>query len=414
MNQEGILLSDPTIIQYFNANPHLDPNTLVVLFINILTQLSTNLNSSITNASITQLLTRITEINSSVASIKSEVNNTIRDQSVKIENIILKDRETLGGLLSEKTNLAVSNSNRNIQSIISNVQDKHNSNVYNFHQELKQLVISSNEKTQRDVGIINEHLSKHERNQESLTSELTGFLNKYKNNSSIKGNVSEKELYNMLQYLFPTDELVVCTKTTASCDICVNRADPTLPSILFENKDYTASVDKEEIKKFERDLHTQKKHGIFISQNSPITFKSNYHIDIIDGLIHLYLPNANYDIDKLKIAVDIVDHLSLKLSSDIVSAGDVRISHTEMSEILNEYKNFATRKTRLLDGIRSNTKMWIDELDAITLPRIQTLLIHTGNIEKCNLTCTYCMTFTGKNKASLSAHIKGCKLTHPK
>ena len=104
--------------------------------------------------------------------------------------------------------------------------------------------------------------------------------------------------------------------------------------------------------------------------------------------------------------------MSLKLSSDIVSAGDVRISHTEMSEILNEYKNFATRKTRLLDGIRSNTKMWIDELDAITLPRIQTLLIHTGNIEKCNLTCSYCMIFTGKNKASLSAHIKGCKLTH--
>jgi hypothetical protein len=114
-------------------------------------------------------MTRITEINSSVASIKSEVNNTIRDQSVKIENIILKDRETIGGLLTEKTNLAVTNSNRNIQSILSDVQDKHNSNVYNFHQELKQLVISSNEKTQRDVGIINEHLSKHERNQESFS-----------------------------------------------------------------------------------------------------------------------------------------------------------------------------------------------------------------------------------------------------
>ena len=305
----------------------------------------------------------------------------------------------------------MSSSNANIHSIISSVQDKHNTNAYNLQQELKQMLLANDERTQREVRLINEHLSKQERNQESLTSELSGFLNKYKNNSSIKGNVSERELYSILQYIFPTDELVVCTKTTASCDICVNRVDPRYPSILFENKDYTASVDKEEIKKFERDLHTQRKHGIFISQNSPITFKGNYHMDIIDGLIHLYLPNANYDIDRIKIAVDIIDHLSQKLSSDTITSGEVQLSTTELGEILAEYKNFATRKTRLLDSIRTNTKLWTDELDAITLPRIQTLLIHTGNIEKSNLTCSYCLSFTGKNKASLSAHIKGCKIT---
>ena len=238
---------------------------------------------------------------------------------------------------------------------------------------------------------------------------MNGFLNKYKHNSSIKGNISEKELYTILQQIFPTDELIVCSKTTASCDICVNRADHTKPSILFENKDYGVSVDKEEIKKFERDLNTQRKHGIFISQNSPITFKGNFHIDIIDGLIHVYLPNVNYDIDRIRVAIDIVDHLSQKIINETEMSGDVRIGNTELGEILQEYKNFATRKTRLLEYIKPNTKLWTDELDAMSLPRIQTLLINTGNLEKCELTCIYCTTFTGKNKASLGAHMKACK-----
>ena len=425
MNQ-SLVLTDPSIIQYFSENPQIDPNTLVVLFIDILKQLSTNMTASIQNANITQILSRISELNTSVESIRTDVTSTmrdqsnkfesirtdvtstIRDQSNKVENIILKDRETIGGMLADKTANAVSSANTNIKSVMEEANSKHKANLYNLQQELKQLVAGIDDRTQRDIRTMSDQISHQCRSQEALTVEMSGFLNKYKNNSSVKGNVSEKELYNILQRVFPTDELVVCSKTTASCDICVNRSDPAWPSILFENKDYSVSVDKEEIKKFERDLHVQKKHGVFISQNSPITFKGNFHIDIIDGLIHVYIPNANYDIDRIKVAVDIIDNLSIKLLAN-ASVGDVKISNTELSEILYEYKNFATRKVRLLDGLKTNTKIWIEEIEAMTLPRIQTLLIHTGNLEKCELTCGHCLTFTGKNKASLSAHIKSCK-----
>ena len=409
MNQQGVILTDPTIVQYFSSNPHIDPNTMVVLFIDILKQLSTNLSTSINNANITQLITRITELSTSVASIRTDVNNTIRDQSSKVENIILKDRESLGGILSEKTSSAMAVANRNIQDILTQSNERQKTTLHGLQQDIKQLLSTTDDRSQRDIRSISDQLTSQCRSQDALNTELTGFLNKYKNNSSVKGNVSEKELYSILQNIFPRDELVVSSKSVASCDICVNRADPAHPSILFENKDYSTSVDKDEIKKFERDLHTQKKHGVFISQNSPISMKGNFHIDIIDGLIHLYLPNANYDADRIKIAVDIIDHLSQKIIPDM-AVGDIRISHTELAEILQEYKNFANRKIRLLEGIRSNTKLWTEELEAMAFPRIQTLLIHTGNLEKCELTCSYCMTFTGKNKASLGAHMKSCKL----
>jgi hypothetical protein len=270
----------------------------------------------------------------------------------------------------------VSSTTVSLQSAIANATDKYTTNLNNFQQELRKDIRNTDEKTLLEIRHLKDQVNETGRVSETLATEVNGFLNKYKHNSSVKGNISERELYDILQQIFPTDELMVCSKTTASCDICVNRADHTKPSILFENKDYGTSVDKEEIKKFERDLSAQRKHGIFISQNSPITFKGNFHIDIIDGLIHLYIPNANYDMDRIRVAVDIVDHLSQKICNETIMDGDVRIGNTELGEILQEYKNFATRKTRLLDNIRTSAKMWTDELDAITLPRIQTLLIN--------------------------------------
>lgn len=407
--QTQIVITDPVILDYFAKNPHVDPTALLVSFIDIIKQVTADMSQAITNANITQILSRISDLNGLMGSVQTEVVSNIRNQTGRIENIILTDRDKLGTMLSEKNTAVVSSTVLNVHSAITEATNKYTSNMYKFQQDLQNQIKNTDDKTISEIRHIRDNLSDNSRKTEALATEVNGFLNKYRNNSSLKGGVSERELYTILQQLFPTDELLVCSKTTASCDICVNRADHSKPSILFENKDYGVSVDRDEIKKFERDLNTQRKHGIFISQNSPITFKSNFHIDIIDGLIHLYLPNANYDLDRLRVAVDIIDHLAQKIQNETGMSGDVRICSTELGEILQEYKNFATRKTRLLDYIRTSAKVWTEELDAMVLPRIQTLLINTGNIEKCELTCSYCSTFTGKNKASLGAHMKSCK-----
>jgi hypothetical protein len=468
MEETQIIITEPIVVDYFKANPHIDPNMLFVLFIDIIKQVSTNLSQTITNVNINQILNRLSELNGAIGTVQNEMVSNIRNQTGKIENIILTDRDRLGTILSEKNNAVVSTTvmnvnaaindatNKhttslykvqqdiqtqikntddktiteirnlkeqlternnstvsstvlNVHSVINEATDKYTNNLYKVQQDIQSQIKNTDDKTTFELRNLKEHLNETGRKTDALATEVNGFLNKYKHNSSVKGNISERELYVILQQVFPADELLVCSKTTASCDICVNRSDHTKPSILFENKDYGVSVDREEIKKFERDLTTQRKHGIFISQNSPITFKSNFHIDIIDGLIHLYLPNANYDIDRIKVAVDIVDHLAQKIANETGMCGDVRICSTELGEILQEYKNFASRKTRLLEYIRTSAKLWTDELDAMALPRIQTLLINTGNIEKCELTCTYCAAFTGKNKASLGAHMKTCK-----
>jgi hypothetical protein len=189
-------------------------------------------------------------------------------------------------------------------------------------------------------------------------------LNKYQNNSSVKGAVSEIELYYMLQQIAPNDEIIRCSNEPNTCDIKLNRKNRYLPTILFESKDYIASVNSDEVAKFERDLQLQNCHGIFISQNSPITFKGNYHIDIINGIIHLYISNAHYDIEKIKLAINVVDNLSERLS--LINNGEdsfVKFSNEDVDGLKDEYKKFAMKKNDMIDMIRSVSKQLVEKLE---------------------------------------------------
>jgi hypothetical protein len=283
--------------------------------------------------------------------------------------------------------------------------------ITSIQQPIFSFIQSSEERTNTGIQQVKDHLSIHQNNQTKLTTELNDFLNKYKNNSSSKGGVSEAELYYMLQSVMPSDEIIKVSSDTASCDFKVIRMDKSKPTILFENKDYSRSVSTDEVKKFERDLQVQKIHGIFISQKSPITFKNQFQIDIINGLIHIYIPNAEYDTNKIKIAVDIVDSLSIKLYALSNTSNEYSISKDDIDEILEEYKFFITQKLQMIETIRSVTKQLIDKMEDIQLPKLKKLFIKIGNIENDNdFKCTLCNAWSGKNKASLGAHIRNCKI----
>ena len=153
-----------------------------------------------------------------------------------------------------------------------------------------------------------------------------------------------------------------------------------------------------------------------LSQKTPITFKENFQIDIIDGLIHVYIPNAKYDVEKLKIAIDIIDNLSSKLeliqnknTDDMIS-----FSQEDINDLVDEYRTFGIQKLSIQETIKIMNKQLLDKLEELQLPKIKKILIKMGNIEKDNdFKCVHCNIWSGKNKASLSAHVKCCK-SNPK
>jgi hypothetical protein len=284
--------------------------------------------------------------------------------------------------------------------------------INTIQQPIFTFIQSSEERTNSSIQNMKDNLNSQQHQQLKLTNEISDFLNKYKNNSSVKGSVSENELYYILQSIMPTDEIVKVASDTATCDIKVNRLDKTKPTILFENKEYNRSLTTDEVKKFERDVQLQKNHGIFISQKSPITYKNNFQIDIINGLIHVYIPNAEYNVEKIKLAIDVIDSLSSKLEIINSSTNDEEysINKDDLEEIIEEYRTFTSQKLQMIDMIRTITKQLIDKMEEIQLPKLKKLFVKLGNIENDNdFKCTFCNSWSGKNKASLGAHMRNCK-----
>jgi hypothetical protein len=458
---ENIIVSDPTILSFYKSNPNLDFIAMNHIFIDILKSLSTNLSSTITSTINSKILTLVTDIHSNlkteiilklhefkkeyIEDVKSILSNNSLSTHEKINNIIERNNDSLlakttlivndvipksqdknyiqienciksfCSSISQDTSKILEMSNKDdnkIQTVVDNIETKMNSMFSTIQQPIFSYIKSSEERTSSGLGQIKEFLSTQNHSQQLLHSELNEFLNKYKNNSSTKGNVSESELYFMLQSLMPSDEIIRVGTDTATCDFKVNRVDKTKPTILFENKDYTRSVNTDEVKKFERDLQTQKTHGIFLSQKSPITYKHNFQIDIINGFIHLYIPNAEYDTEKLRVAIDIIDSLSLRLESiNNTSEEDIPISKEDIDDILEEYKTFVNQKNQMIELIKTMSKQLNDKMEEIQLTKLNKLFIKIGRLENDNeFKCSYCNNYSGKNKASLGAHMRNCKM----
>lgn len=459
----NIIIKDKTIIDFYKNNPNINIIDINHIFIDILQKLSTNLNETLTNTINHKILSTLTELGKDIFNFKQDIStklhdtkkeyidniklildNTTMNTNDKIQNILEKNNETivnkttsiinevipknnekffslidnsiktLHESINNDTNMLIENINKDEKSItefVTNIDTKFNNMITNLQQPIFSFIQSSEERTNNNVQQIRDKLITQQMSQDTLTSEMQEFLNKYKHNSSSKGNVSEHELYSILQVIFPCDEIIDCSTETATCDYRVNRLNNTRPTILFENKDYSRSVTTEEIKKFERDLNIQKQHGIFISQKSNITFKEPFQIDIINNIIHIYIPNAEYNIDKIKIAVEIIDSLSSKISNLNQSQTEtININKDDIDELIETFNEFNTQKLSLIETIKSNNKMVLDKIETMQLNTVKKILNKNGFFHTDeDFRCKHCNTFIGKNKASLGAHIRNCK-----
>jgi len=468
--QTEIVVRDKLILDFYQRNSHLDFLTMNHILIDILNKLSTDLTETVQNTHTSQILTTLTSLSHDVRSLKQDLslvshewehkyNLSKKEYFEDIKNILnqssLSDMEKTQTLLDKnsewvmtKTNLLLQevvpkNNEKFYQQIESSIRQVHtslnaetqkimehsskddkalkshfdnidlqfNKMFSNLQQQVFTFLQSNQEHNQTHLKKIHEKLATHD----TLSQDLNVFLNKYKYNSSVKGAVSESELYSVLQKIFPHDNILDRRGETAACDYEVRRLNENLPTILFENKDYLRSTTTDEVEKFERDIRERKHHGIFISQNSPITYKKPFQIDVIEGLIHVYLPNLHYNEEKIQIAVHLIDSLSQQVSllETLRKNPDQAIfmSEKDIDELVKDYTEFLNQKTSLIEFSKQSHKKIIEQLDELQLPILKRFLTqHHRTFQETELRCPHCTTFTGKNKGSISAHVRSCRL----
>jgi len=359
-----------------------------------------------------------------ISSLMEKNNAHLIDKTTLVLNeVIPKNQENLGSLIQlnikqmhsqimDDTNKLYKNSNNEkaFNDYIGNVETKYNTMMQTIQQPLYAFFTASENRITQNIDVLKETTANSLSSQTKLQEELTEFLGKY-NVSSNKGKYGEQNLCNILNTVYPNAEVRDTTGVKSSGDFIMERLDK--PTILFENKDYKQNINKDEIAKFIVDVDNQNTHGIFLSQYSGISFKQNYQIDIHKGKVLVYVQYCEYSIDKIRIAVDIIDNLSGKLE-DVTHDDENNSISKEILDIINdEYQRYISQKETMIVTLRDFQKKMSMQIDDIKFPELDKYLSHKyAYVKSSCFKCDLCNNFTASSKQSLSAHKRGCLKRH--
>jgi hypothetical protein len=479
---DTITITNKKILKYFEEHASIDPENSFLLFIeilekfgdNIFEQMSSSLNKQILEGlnENTRILTNLqenikrmnTEItnslfikmvemkkeyledmkniistnsNEKIASLLEKSNNQLIDKTnVLLNDIIPKSNDAnfshlserithFQNLLKEETDkisqkMVTENNQTNVKQYFDTFETNFNNMLSTFQNNLQQplhmYINTSEERINKNINNITDLTKENMSTQTKLYAEMNDFLNKYKV-SNYKGSFNENQLKLLLNNMFPTGEIINTTGQKSAGDFTMKRLNK--PNIMFENKDYFENVYNAEIIKFIFDAENIKSHGIFLSQHSGISGKSNYQIDYHKGNILVYVHNVDYSREKIQLAVDIIDNLSIKLEELKDGEGEnneMNISKDILDSINTEYQSFALKKDTLIGMTKDFSKKSIAQLEELKFPSLDNYLSNhfasaTKNATKLNnqYTCEICKIYICSTKKSLSAHQRGCK-----
>jgi hypothetical protein len=440
----NLSVSNPKIVKFFHEHQNLDFEETVLSFVEIMEKLSDSMNNSINNSLITDILSNIKSMNSKMESIDQNVN---RYQSESVSNLSLKLNEFKKEYIEDLRLVLTSNVADKIEPLmkeqLSNLFDKTASIIPQHNNEIKQSIQQSMEQKLLQTSITQQSLNKFISDVEtklsstfhntitsteqrldskisdigekttsqlssttSLNTSVSELLKKLEN-SSAKGKMSENILVNILHSLYPASQIDHVGQTKETGDVIITRKDK--PKILVENKDWGKNVVQEEVKKFIHDIETQKCCGIFLSQNYGIANKENYEINIHDGNVLVYVHETKNDPEKIKIAIDIVDHIKEQLD-ELDSDEEVdSISKEKLASINTEFQSFVSSKLSLIKLVKDFNQKALRQIEDIKIPSLEEYLSTRFATSTSKYVCEFCG-FTAKNAAAKSAHLRGCSV----
>lgn len=392
-------------------------NNIMVQFMNLKKDYIEDVRQIINNGSLST--------NEKISSLMDKNNSHLIDKTTLILNdVIPKNQDVFNKqfqlslkqfytLITEETNKLAKtmNNDKSLNEFINNFENKYSAMITSMQNPLYSFITTSENRINKNIDVLKENSSIALTSQTKLQEELGEFLGKY-NVSSNKGKFGEENLSTILNSMYQSAEIKNTSATKSAGDFLLKRLDK--PTIMFENKDYKQNIDKDEIAKFIVDIDNQNTHGIFLSQYSGISFKQNYQIDIHKGKVLVYVQNCEYSPDKIRIAVDIIDNLSVKLEDLNEDDENNTISKEILDDINAEYQVFIQNKETMMTVLRDFNKKMSSQIEDIKFPELDKYLSQKYAFVKSRcFTCELCNTFTAGSKQSLSAHKRGCVKKHP-
>jgi len=281
-------------------------------------------------------------------------------------------------------------------------------NVDNNNQYIKEIISASEDRIRSNMNSFKEENTNSINNQSKIITNLTEILTKIQDKYTIEKH-NDKYLLSIFNKIYHSGEVHISSKTNINGMIVLRRQGK--PNVLIENRDIETNVSSEEVQSFILAIEDQNCNGVFFSQNSGISTKKNYQIEIHNNNIIVFVHQSQYNPSRIEAAVDIIDQLSNKMRQFKNSGGDdCSIPKDIMDAINNEYQLFISQKNAVIDVFKESQKKVLSQIDEIRFPTLDKFLStkYSAPIKKPGLKCELCKSFTANNLKALAAHKRGC------
>tara|TARA_B100000780_G_scaffold148795_1_gene103995 strand:+ start:117 stop:1430 length:1314 start_codon:yes stop_codon:yes gene_type:complete len=295
-----------------------------------------------------------------------------------------------------------------INTVLSTITNK-NSELFSKNKDETTKLISDMFSKNKDLITKDNEIAFHKMQNiipNDLIEEMKKYFIKHKT-SAYKGAQSENRIEGILNHVFKDGEITNMSSVSHCGDFHLKRNNK--HTIMIENKDYKNNVTYDNVTKFQNDCRDLDMHGIMLSQNSGISSKRDWSLEIINNKILIYLIDVDYDSCKIISAVSLIDNMAEQLNSIIKhdTETNINIDEDSMVEINDELKNFVTSKEEVYKVLTMNDKRMREALDKIKLTKLTSFF--TG---KCaaleSFKCPYCPREFA-TKGSRGAHMCKCK-----
>lgn len=462
-----LIIDNKEVFEFYEKH-NLDFETMNISFMNILKKLISNIDNSLNANLATKLLDNVSLLTSKIETIGNDISKFQTDMSSllsiklseyrkeyiddlkliltsnNVEQIQPLIKETNLHLLDKTTNLINELIPKNQESLSKDINsnfkllqssilsetskllntslDKKtiddflqtvNSTLGQTHNTLTTLISSSENRmegklsdTDKKLDEIKQIFTENNSSQQNLQNNVSEMLRKFEKGSG-KGNISEHVLYNILLSLFPCAQIDhVGNEQKETGDIMLIRNNK--PKLLIENKDHDSkNVPKLEVEKFIRDCEIQNCSGIMFAQHRGITNKQNFEIQINNGNVLLYVHEVNFDVDKIKTAIEIIENFKIKLDEVVVKEDGCIIEKDVLEDINKEFINYANQKYVLLKLVKDFNEKINNSINELKMPNLEKYLSSRfafSSNQTDNL-CKYCEKFIPK---SLLQHYRYC------
>lgn len=467
MENYNLTINNKEVFEFYNKY-NLDFENMNVLFLNVLKKLISNMDTSFNSNLATKLLENVSQLTSKVDSIGNniskyqsdisslltikfteyrkeyiddlrmilisnnvdhisplikETNTSLLDKTTNMINeLIPKNQDILSKDINSNFKLLQSSISSETAKLLNSSLDKKtiddflnniNSTMGQTHHTLTTLISSSENRIEsklldsdKKINEIKQIFSENNSSQQILQNNVTEMLKKFEKGVG-KGNISEHVTYNILLSLFPCAQVDhVGNEQKETGDIILIRNNK--PKILIENKDHDSkNVPKHEVEKFIRDCEIQNCCGIMLAQHRGITNKQNFEIQINNGNVLLYVHEVNFDVYKIKTAIEIVENFKTKLDEVIVKEDGCIIEKDMLEDINKEFINYVNQKYILLKLVKDFNEKMNSSINELKMPNLEKYLSSrfAFSSNQADNMCKYCEKFIPK---SMSQHYRYC------